>query len=51
MKAALDLPLEYGKMLKDDFWPITRIAPSFENQSIDTSNICEEFYEDKHFVG
>ena len=51
MKAALDLPSEYEEILKDGFWPSTSVVPSFEDEFIDTGNVCEEYDEDEHFVG
>ena len=50
MKAALDLPFEYKETLKDGFWPSIRIVPSFEDEFIETCNVCEEYDEDKSFV-
>ena len=45
------MPLQYDVVLRDRFWPTSRVAPSFEDEFIDTSDICEEFDEDDHFVG
>ena len=51
VKAALDLPLQYDGVLRDGFWPTSRVAPSFEDEFTETSDIREEFDEDDHFVG
>ena len=51
VKAALDLPLQYDGVLRDGFWPTSRVAPSFEDEFTETGDIREEFDEDDHFVG
>ena len=51
MKAALDLPSGFDETLKNGFWPITRVAPSFEDEFTETGNVCKEYDEDNHFVG
>ena len=51
MKAALDLPSKFDETLKDGFWPTIRIAPSFEDEFMETSILHEEYDEDKHFIG
>ena len=48
---ALDAPTRFDKTLKDGFWPTTRVAPSFEDEFTETSNVREEYDEDEHFVG
>ena len=48
---ALDVPTGFDETLKDGFWPTTRVAPSFEDEFTETSNVREEYYEDEHFVG
>ena len=51
VKVALDLPLQYDGVLRDGFWPTSRVAPSFEDEFTETGDIREEFDEDDHFVG
>ena len=51
MKAALDLLSEYDETLKDGFWPTTKVAPSFEDEFMETGNVHKEYDSDKHFVG
>ena len=51
VKVALDLPLQYNGVLRDGFWPTSRVAPSFEDEFIEIGDIREEFDEDDHFVG
>ena len=50
VKAALDLPSKFDETLKDGFWPTTRVAPSFEDEFMETSNLHEEYDEDEHFI-
>ena len=50
VKSALDMPLEYSAVLRDGFWPMSRVAPSFEDQYRETGDVCEEFDEDNHFI-
>ena len=38
-------------MLRDGFWSTSRVAPSFEDQFTETSDVHDEFDEDDHFVG
>ena len=45
------MPLEYNAMLKDGFWPMSRVGPSFEDQFIEAGDVREEYDEDEHFVG
>ena len=47
----MDLPLQYDGVLRDGFWPTSRVAPSFEDEFTETGDIREEFDEDDHFVG
>ena len=51
VKTALDMPLEYNAVLKDGFWPMSRVGPSFEDQFTEASDVWEEYDEDEHFVG
>ena len=51
MKVALDLPTGFDKTLKDGFWPTIRVAPSFEDEFIETGNVREEYDEDQYFIG
>ena len=51
MKAALDMPFEYDAILRDGFWPMSRVSASFKDEFSKTGDICEEFDEDEHFVG
>ena len=51
VKVALDLPLQYDGVLRDGFWPMSRVVPSFEDEFTETGDIREEFDEDDHFVG
>ena len=46
MKVALDFSIGLDEILKDGFWPITRVAPSFEDEFTETSNVCEEYDKD-----
>ena len=50
MKTTLDMPFEYNAILRDGFWPMSRVAPSFEDQFIDIDDVCEEFNENGYFV-
>ena len=50
IKTVLDMPLQYNVVLKDGFWPMSRVAPLFEDQFPEIGDICEEFYKDDHFV-
>ena len=47
----LDMPLEYNTMLRDGFWPISRVAATFEDQFTETSDVREQYDEDENFVG
>ena len=51
MKVALDMPLVYDVPLKDGFWPMTRVTPSFEDEFTEIGDVCKEYDEDEHFVG
>ena len=51
MKATLDLPSVYDETLKDGFWSMTRVAPSFVDEFTEMGNVREEYNEDNHFVG
>ena len=48
---ALDMPLECSVVLRDGFWPMSRVGPSFEDQFTEAGDIREEYDEDEHFVG
>ena len=41
---------EYNTTLKNGFWAMTRVVLSFEDEFTKTSDVCEEFNEDEHFV-
>ena len=47
----MDLLSEYDDTLKDGFWPMIRVAPSFEDEFTEIGIVCEEYDEDKHFIG
>ena len=51
VRIALDMPLEYNAVLKDGFWPMSRVGPSFEDQFTEAGDVREEYDEDEHFVG
>ena len=51
VKVALDVPLQYNGILRDGFWPTSRVAPLFEDEFTETGDIREEFDEDDHIVG
>ena len=51
VRTALDMPLEYNAVLKDGFWPMSRVGPSFEDQFTEAGDVREEYDEDEHFVG
>ena len=51
VKMALEMPLEYNVLLRDEFWPMSRKGPSFEDQFTEAGNIQEEYDENEHFVG
>ena len=51
MKAILNMPLECNAVLRDGCWPMSRVAPLFEDQFMETGDVCEEFDENDHFVG
>ena len=44
------MPLEYSVVLRDGFWPMSRVGPSFEDQFTEASDIREEYDEDEHFI-
>ena len=44
------MTLEYSAVLKDGFWPISRVSASFEDQLTKTGDVHEEFDDDHHFV-
>ena len=46
MKPTLDMSLEYDVILKYKFKLMTRVAPSFKDQLIETDDVHEEFDED-----
>ena len=43
MTAALDLRLEYDVTLEDEFWPMIRVTPSFEDEFRETDDVCKEY--------
>ena len=47
----LDVPLQYDAILRDGFWPMSKVAPLFEDEFTEIGDICEQFDEDDHFVG
>lgn len=51
VKDALDLPFDDQAILRDGFWPMSRIAPSFVDQFAENGEFLEEYAEDDHFVG
>ena len=51
VRTTLDMPLEYNAVLKDGFWPMSRVGPSFEDQFMEAGDVREEYDENEHFVG
>ena len=45
------MPLELDEKLKDGFWSMTRVAPSFEDEFIEVIDVDKEYDEDEHYVG
>ena len=43
------MPLEYSEVLRDGFWPMSRVRPSFEDQFMEAGDVREEYDEDEHF--
>ena len=50
MKAALDMHFEYDAILRDGFWPMSRVSASFEDEFIVVGDVRDEFDKDEHFV-
>ena len=51
VKAVLEDPLPISNVLKDGFWPTTRVQASVEDQVADDREDHEEFGEDEAYVG
>ena len=51
MKADLDVPLKHDDTLKDGFWPMIRVATSFEDEFIETIDVFEKYDKVEHLVG
>ena len=47
----LDVPSEFNKTLKDGFWPMISVAPSFEDEFTERGNLRKEYNEDEYFLG
>jgi hypothetical protein len=47
----LVLFIESVTLLQDEFWPITRFAPSLENQLIVNGTVRNKYDEGDHFLG
>ena len=50
MKAALDMVFEYNAILRDGFWPMSRVSASFKDEFTKIDDICEDSDKDEHFV-
>ena len=51
VKDAFVLSIQSMPLLRDGFWPISRIVSATENQFIEDGSICKEYDEDDYFVG
>lgn len=51
VKAVLEEPFPAFSVLKDGFWPATRVQPTLEDQFNDDGKEREEFGEDEAYVG
>ena len=51
MKIALEEPLPNPTILKDGFWPTTRVQATQEDQLNEDGEDLEEFGEDDAYVG
>jgi hypothetical protein len=51
LKDALVLPIQPIPLLRDGFWPETRIASTIEDQFSEDGSVCKQYDEDDIFVG
>lgn len=51
VKAALEVSIEPSNVLRDGFWPLSRIDATLEDQFAEDGELREEFGEDEAYVG